>query len=130
MKTNGMMSEDVVLYVKDNPDCTSLDIARYFGITITKAFTILNKYIERGDVFKTTVKSPTNGKKILGYRTNPNFDHMVDNADGSMSEGDVMRYLARIKKHYGSQGVQMSVKSLNRWRRSNGIQEIKLEDVL
>lgn len=125
-----MTNDDLMLFIQSNPNCTSLDISEEFGITIAKAFTRVNRLIERRHVYKTTVRSPTNGKKILGYKADPNFDHMVDNEDGSMSKGDVMRYLARIKDVYGVDGVVNSVSSLNRWRRTNGIKEIRLEEVL
>lgn len=125
-----MTTDDLLIFIKDNPNCTSLDISEKFGITIAKAFTMVNKLIERRHVYKTTVRSPTNGKKILGYKTDPNFDHMVDNEDGSMSTGDVMRYLKRIHDAYGVEGVVNSVRSLNAWRKANSLQLIRLEDVL
>jgi len=59
----------VMLYVKENKDCSSVDVANEFGVTVAKAFTFINAMIELGLVFRTTVRSPRNNKRIYGYMT-------------------------------------------------------------
>jgi hypothetical protein len=116
-----MDSDAVMLYIKDNPDCSSLDIAREFDITVARAFTIVNDMVQSGLAFKTIVRSPTNGKKILGYRVIPQFDEVGDNGDGSMKEGVISRDLKRLTRRGEYWKAAMTLASHNDWRDKNGL---------
>lgn len=120
----------VMLYVKDNPDCSSIDIAEHFGVTVAKAFTFMNAMIGEGLAFKTMVRSPTNNKRILGYRVIPGFDEINDNGDGSMKRATVVRILQRSLRVKGMETALSHMYSHNEWRRDRGLSEITWSEVL
>lgn len=113
--------DDVMLYVKQNPDCTSLQISARFDVTIAKAFTFMNQLIERGLVFKTTVKSPTNNKKIFSYRVIPAFDEISDNGDKSMKPAQIIKQVQRVSNQRGVEVGLMFLRAHNEWREANGV---------
>lgn len=115
----------VMLYVKENKDCSSVDVANEFGVTVAKAFTFINAMIELGLVFRTTVRSPRNNKRIYGYRTIPSFDEVYDNGDGSMREEDIVRNLKRLVERDMEWEATMHLASHNDWRKRNGIEEVQ-----
>lgn len=121
--------DDVMLYIKDHPDCSSLDLSDEFSVTIAKAFTFVNRLIEMRLVFRTMVRSPTNNKRIYGYRAIPGFDEVNDNGDGSMRIADVARYLQRMVARGMEWEASMHLASHNDWRRSNGLKEIESWEV-
>lgn len=112
--------DEVMLYVKANPDCTSLEISARFDVTVAKAFTFMNELINRGLVFKTTVKSPTNNKKIFSYRAIPNFDEISDNGDRTMKPAEIIRIAKRIADSKGHRSAMMYIDAHNDWRAKNG----------
>lgn len=115
----------VMLYIKDNEDCSSIDVAEEFGVTVAKAFTFINNLIELGLVFRTTVRSPRNNKRIYGYRTIPGFDEVSDNGDRSMNEEEVVRNLKRLTAQGKEWEAAMHLASHNDWRRQNSVKEIE-----
>lgn len=124
------MTEEVSIFVRDNPDCSSVDISQEFGITVAKAFTLMNTLIESGLAFKTITRSKRNNKKILGYRMVPSFDVVVDNEDGSMRSGEVVALLKRsLRLGHTVEYVRFLVESHNEWRRMHGVREIQTSDV-
>lgn len=115
-----------MLYVKANPDCSSLDVANEFGVTVAKAFTYLNSLIGLGLVYRTIVRSPTNNKKIYGYRAIPGFDEELDNGDGSMKDEEVIANIRRLARQGKEWQAAMHLESHNTWRRTRGLREIPL----
>ncbi|MCA1807354.1 MAG: hypothetical protein LC687_05860 [Actinobacteria bacterium] len=122
--------DDVMLYVKAHPDCSSLDLSEEFGVTVAKAFTFMNYMIGRRLVYKTLVRSPTNNKKILGYRVIPGFDELDDNGDGSMKREELVRVLRRCLRYEGERETHQHVISHNEWRVANGIKPLMWKDIL
>lgn len=120
----------VMLYVKSHPDCSSIELADEFGVTIAKAFTFMNFMMAKGLVFKTLVRSPTNNKRILGYRVIPEFDVVSDNADGSMKKAHVVRLLQRNLRSAGMLSALSHMYSMNDWARHNGTTEVMWSEVL
>lgn len=114
----------VTLYIKANPDCSSLDVSQEFGVTVAKAFTYLNQLIELGLVYRTIVRSPTNNKKIYGYRTIPGFDEELDNGDGSMKPEQVLKNLRRLVARGQHREALLHLQSHNTWRKTNNLEEI------
>lgn len=121
--------DDLMLFVKQNPDCTSLDISKAFGVTVAKSFTAMNEVIDKGLAFRTTMRSPTNGKKIYGYRVKPGFDEVNDNGDGSMKRAEVIRNLRRLIDRGLDWEAAMHLESHNEWRRANGVKQIERAEV-
>lgn len=119
-----MDHDEVMLYVKRNPDCTSLDLAREFGVTVAKAFTFMNKMYRKGLIVKTEVRSPTNNKKILGYRVIPGYDEPKDNEDGSIDLEEAKSILRRAKKVRGGEIASLHQRSMNEWREYHGVETI------
>lgn len=124
-----MDPDAVMLFIKGHPDCSSLDIAEAFGVTVAKAFTFANMMVEKGMVFKTIVRSPTNNKKILGYRTMPDFDEVGDNGDGSMKNGEAIKLIRRYRENVGEWNAVMLFGALNDWRRKHGVRELDAQEV-
>lgn len=122
--------DSVMLYVKEHPDCSSIDISEQFGVTVAKAFTFMNAMIGEGLAFKTMVRSPTNNKRILGYRAIPGFDEINDNGDGSMKKAEIVRILQRCLRVKGMETALSHMYSHNEWRRYRGMQEITWSEVL
>jgi hypothetical protein len=120
-RNNSVDYDSVMLYVKENPDCTSLDLARDFGVTIARAFTFMNLLEKQGLIFKTRVKSPTNNKRIFSYRVIPGFDEISDNGDRSIKPAFVVRMIRRIRQHRGPKIALMYLDAHNSWRVANGI---------
>lgn len=119
----------VMLYLKDHPDATSLDLSREFGVTVAKAFTFVNKLVRKKLVYKTIVKSPTNGKKIFGYRVIDGFDEVNDNPDGSMPTHEIKTILRRLDEQNLRWLAAMHLAHHNEWRRVNGVKEIPYREV-
>lgn len=119
---------DVAAFVAENPDCSSLDIADAFGITVAKSFTILNELVDDHLAFKTTVRSPTNRKRIFGYRMVPGYDQIMDNGDGSMKDEQVIKLVRRRAARDGEWSARKCLDSHNEWRRINGVHEIPASD--
>jgi len=120
----------VMLYVKQNPDCSSLDIAEAFGVTVAKAFTFMNKMIEIGLAYKTTVRSPTNNKKILGYRVIDGFDEIYDNEDGSIPRNEALNIIRRQAWLGNHREAYLQMESMNTWRAAHGVPTIDWSEVL
>ena len=119
-----MTSSDVAEFIMNHPDSTSLDIAAHFGITVSKSFTVVNSLISDSLAFRTSVRSPTNRKRIYGYRMVPGYDKVIDNGDGSMKEAVIMTQAKRAKTRFGQEYADLLIGEHNRWRRANGIREI------
>ena len=119
----------VMLFIKNYPDAKSLDTSEAFGVTVAKSFTMMNEMIEKGLVYRRIMKSPTNGKKIYGYRAIPNFEEVADNGDGSMKKADVIRNLRRLVSRGKSWNAAMHLASHNEWRQANNVELIKPEEV-
>ncbi|MCA1807765.1 MAG: hypothetical protein LC687_07955 [Actinobacteria bacterium] len=114
--------DEGMLFVKDYPDCSSVDIANHFGITVAKAFTWCNEMIELGLMYKTAVQSRINPKMIYGYRVIPEFDEPeVDNWDGSMRSGECYKVLNRCSRVHGRSASMNHLKSMNEWREVHGV---------
>lgn len=122
--------DSVMLYVKEHPDCSSIDLAERFDVTVAKAFTFMNTMIGEGLAFKTMVRSPTNNKRILGYRAIPDFDEVNDNGDGSMKKAVTVRVLQRCLRTRGMETALRHMYSHNEWRRYKGLEEIMWSEVL
>lgn len=117
-------ASDVAAFVAEHPDCSSLDIADAFGITVAKSFTILNELVDDHLAFKTTVRSPTNRKRIFGYRMVPGYDQVMDNGDGSMKDAQVIKLVRRRAKRDGEWSARKCLDSHNEWRRYHHLPEI------
>jgi hypothetical protein len=122
--------DTVMLYVKNNPDCTSLNISSEFNVTVAKAFTFMNTMVEKGLIFKTSVRSPTNNKRIYSYRAIPTFDEHLDNGDRTMRIGEITRVLRRVGARAEIEVFMMHLNAFNDWRRANGFPLIQVKDVL
>jgi len=129
MSSDTIDYDEVAYFVMDHPDCSSLEIADAFDITVAKAFTILNEMVADGLAFKTSVRSPTNNKRILGYRMVPWFDTVADNGDGSMKEAEVIRLVKSVLRRGDVRGAAMMLASHNDWRVANGVPTIPAEAV-
>jgi len=121
--------DSVMLYVKANPDCTSLDLARDFNVTIAKAFSFMNNLTHQNLVFRTRVKSPSNSKRIYSYRVVPGFDEIADNGDRSMKPAVIIAQIQRVCKHRGARIGLMFLDAHNSWRRANGMPLIPMSAV-
>lgn len=122
--------DETMLFVKAHPDCSSLDIADAFGVTVSKAFTFMNAMIGEGLAFKTVTRSPTNNKRVLGYRAIPEFDVVDDNGDGSMKRAHVVRLIQRSLRVKGMRTALAHMYSHNEWRRGRGMTEIAWGEIL
>ena len=119
----------VAHFVMDHPDCSSLEIAREFDVTVAKAFTTMNTMIADGLAFKTSVRSPTNNKRILGYRMVPDFDVVLDNGNGSMRNAEVIRITRAARERYGDRSAAMMLVAHNEWRKVHEVPTIPPEAV-
>lgn len=119
----------VMLYVKENPDCTSLDLSAEFGVTVAKAFTFMNKMARHELIYKTLVRSPTNNKKIFGYRTIEGFDEFEDGPHGEIPYEELRRILTRCRRVHGEEKALLHLASVNEWRRAHGLPEVGTEVV-
>ena len=122
--------DSVMLYVKENPDCSSLDLSREFGVTVAKAFTYMNRMVRLGLAFKTLIRSPTNNKRIYGYRVIPGFDDVDDNEDGSIPMPEAVAILRRCYDNYGPEIAMKHLASMNQWRLANNVQTIDYREVV
>jgi len=104
-----------MLYVKAHPDCTSLDLSEAFGVTVAKAFTFMNEMIEQGLVYKTTVRSPTNNKKIFGYRVIDGFDEIDEDAE-VMPTHEVFSIVGRLVWQGKEEKAKLFLQATNEWR--------------
>lgn len=119
--------DTVMLYVKENPDCTSLDLSSEFGVTVAKAFTFMNKMVRRELVYKTLVRSPTNNKKIYGYRTIDRFDEFEDGPYGEIPYDEIREILIRCRRVHGEEKALLHWYSYNDWREAHGFEKLPQE---
>ena len=118
----------VMLYVKENPECTSLDLSEAFGVTVAKAFTFMNKMVSLGLAYKTIARSPTNNKKIFGYRVVDGFDEVNDDSP-AMPKQEIIT-IARRQIWLGNDWqAAMFVASCNEWREEQGVETIDWSEV-
>lgn len=118
----------VMLYVKENPSCTSLDLSEAFGVTVAKAFTFMNKMVSLGLAYKTIVRSPTNNKKIFGYRVIDGFDE-VDDSEEEMPKDEILT-IARRQIWLGNEWeAALFVASCNEWRKQKNVELIEWREV-
>ena len=120
----------VMLYVKNNPDCSSLDLSSEFEVTVAKAFTFMNKMVHNGLAFKTLIRSPTNNKRIFGYRVIPGFDEVDDHEGGAIPMPEAVSILRRCLRNDGAEIAMKHLVSMNEWRRVNGVREIDYREVV
>lgn len=119
--------DTVMLYVKNNPDCTSLDLSSEFGVTVAKAFTFMNKMVRHELVYKTKVRSPTNNKKIYGYRTIEGFDEFEDGPHGEIPYDELRKILTRCRRVHGEEKAMLHLYSCNDWRAAHGLEGVPVE---
>lgn len=129
MSSDTIDRDELAYFVMANPDCSSIDIAHQFGVTVAKAFTQMNELIDLGLAFKTSIRSPTNNKRILGYRMIPGFDALGDNGDGSMKDAEVINLLRRRVRLEGEWSAAMMLAAHNEWRTVHHIHPIPTEAV-
>lgn len=119
-----------MLFIKSNPDCSIIDLMMQFGISATRAVSDANRMVKTGWLIRNHVRSKANNKLVIAYRVHPDWNTVLDNADGSMKEPHVAKLL-RIQYRFGSQELALSmVNAHNSWRKANGKELIRMEDVI
>jgi hypothetical protein len=121
--------DDLMLFVKANPDCTIMDLARRFNVSATRAASDASVLVRSGWLIKNQIRSETNNKIVIAYRVHPDWNNVRDNADGSMKEPHLIRIL-RIQYRHGSRELAlMMLHGHNEWRAANNKQLIQESDV-
>lgn len=119
-----------MLYIKSNPDCGITDLMRQFDVSATRAVADANQMVRTGWLIRNNIRSKVNNKLVIGYRVHPDWNMVLDNADGSMKEPHVMKLL-RIQYKFGSRDLALSMLNAhNTWREANGKELIQMKDLI
>jgi hypothetical protein len=124
-----MDTDDMMLFIRSNPDCSIMDLVYRFDVSAPKAASMANTMVETGWLIKNQIRNLSNGKMVIGYRVHPDWNNVLDNADGSMKVPHVIRIL-RIQYRHGSKALALKILNAhNDWRLANGKVLIKRADV-
>ena len=125
-----MDADEMMLFIKANPDTSINELADRFRISSTRAASDANKMVKTGWLIKNHVRSMMNSKSVIAYRVHPDWNSVRDNADGSMKESHVIRIL-RIQYRHRSRHLALSMLNAhNSWRKANNKELINFKDVI
>lgn len=123
-----MNFDEMMLFIKRNPDCGIVDLMNQFSISATRAVADANRMVRTGWLIRNHIRSKVNNKLVIGYRVHPDWNTVLDNADGSMKEPHVVKLL-RIQYKFGSRDLALGMLNAhNVWRKANGKELIQMAE--